>query len=118
SYLADALDAFLANKQPRVAATEAPGCKLDVIDQASVNVALTYHNRISRIVQTNCVECHREGGVAPFALTTHADVTAHAGMIQQVVEAGTMPPWFAASPEIEAENNPPSLWANDRSLAS
>ena len=31
-------------------------------------VALTYHARIERIVQTNCVECHRKGGVAPFAL--------------------------------------------------
>ncbi len=51
-YLADALEAFLANKQPLVAATEAPGCKLDLIDHASANVALTYHNRISRIVQT------------------------------------------------------------------
>src|SRR5439155_14779138 len=57
SYLADALDAFLANKQPRVAATEAPGCTLDLLDHASAKAAVTYHNRISRIVQTNCVEC-------------------------------------------------------------
>ena len=63
--LADALDAILANKQPRVAATEAPGCTLDSPDQSSERDVLTYHNRISRIVQTNCVECHRDGGVAP-----------------------------------------------------
>ena len=108
SYLADALEAFLANKQPLVAATEAPGCTLDLIDQASADVGITYHNRISRIVQTNCVECHRDGGVAPFALTTHADVTAHAAMIKQVVEAGTMPPWFAESPtRTGAENGIP-----------
>jgi len=118
SYLADALDAVLANKRPRVSATEAPGCALNSRDEKPSNVALTYHNRISRIVQTNCVECHRDGGVAPFALTTHADVTAHAGMIQQVVESGTMPPWFAAPQDAVAEKNPPSLWANDRSLAS
>jgi redoxin/copper type II ascorbate-dependent monooxygenase-like protein/EF hand domain-containing protein len=119
SYLADALDAILANKQPRVAATEAPGCTLDSPDQFSEREVLTYHNRISRIVQTNCVECHREGGVAPFALTTHADVAAHAAMIKQVVQSGTMPPWFAASHEAEEERKPksPSLWANDRSLA-
>lgn len=117
SYLTDALDLVLANKRPLVAATEAPGCTLDFRAESSATVAITYHNRISRIVQTNCVECHRDGGVAPFALTTHADVTAHAGMIRQVIETGTMPPWFAASPETGAEKKLPSLWANDRSLA-
>jgi Redoxin/Copper type II ascorbate-dependent monooxygenase, C-terminal domain/EF hand len=117
SYLADAIEAVLANKRPRVAATDAPGCALELLDSPSAEVALTYHNRISRIVQTNCVECHRDGGVAPFALTSHADVTAHAAMIKQVVEAGTMPPWFAASPEKGEERKSPSVWANDRSLA-
>ena len=72
---------FSSPTSRHAAATEAPGCKLDLIDEAPANVALTYHNRISRIVQTNCVECHRDGGVAPFALTTHADVSPHAAMI-------------------------------------
>ena len=37
-------------------------------------------------------------------------------MIKQVVEQGTMPPWFAA-PSEETPDDQPSLWANDRSLA-
>ena len=119
SYLAAAVDAFLANKQPGVAATDAPGCTLGLLEPGSATVTATYHNRISRIVQANCIECHRDDGVAPFALTTYADVKSHAAMIKQVVEAGTMPPWFAKS-QNSANDQPskyPSLWANDRSLS-
>jgi len=119
-YLADALEALLAGRQPHVAATGAPGCVLDLAPKPAAELALTYHNRISRIVQANCVECHREEGVAPFSLTTYEDVAAHAPMIKQVVEQGIMPPWFAAPPDATADaesGEEPSLWANDRSLA-
>jgi mono/diheme cytochrome c family protein len=116
-YLADALEAMLANKSPLVAATEAPGCKLDLVDRTAAEVTVNYHNRISRIVQANCVECHRDGGVAPFPLTSYEEVMAHSGMIKQVIEQGTMPPWFAVSHESGQETQKPSPWANDRSLA-
>jgi hypothetical protein len=120
-YLADALDAVLSSRQPLVAATEALGCVLDFAGKPAAEVAVTYHNRISRIVQANCVECHRDGGVAPFALTSHDEVQAHAGMIKQVVEQGTMPPWFAgpaeAEPDDKNQSKKSSLWANDRTLA-
>lgn len=110
AHLTNALEAFLAGTQPETAATTAPGCELDV--SASKIGDITYHNRISRIVQNNCLECHRKGGVAPFSLETMDDVVAHRGMIRKVIERGTMPPWFAAS------SDGPSLWANDRSLAA
>jgi hypothetical protein len=116
-YLADALDALLAGRTPQVAATNAPGCALDVQNQPATESTSTYHNRISRIVQANCVECHCEGGVAPFSLATYEDIAAHAPMIKQVVEQGIMPPWFAAPPD-ESTEEQPSLWANDRSLAA
>jgi hypothetical protein len=116
-YLADALDAILAGKQPPLAATDAPGCTLSVASQPTAELAVTYHNRISRIVQRNCLECHCDGGVAPFSLATHKDVVAHAGMIKQVVEAGTMPPWFAKPHDPEQEQRKLSPWSNDRSLA-
>ncbi|MCI0360035.1 MAG: redoxin family protein [Planctomycetaceae bacterium] len=123
-YLADALEALLAGRQPHVAATSAPGCVLDLPPKPGADLSLTYHNRISRIVQAHCVECHRDGGVAPFSLTTYEDVAAHAPMIKQVVEQGIMPPWFAAPPDEAPEqtrgaarDQQPSLWANDRSLA-
>ncbi len=113
TFLATALDSLLAGKTPEVAATAAPGCTLDHESADSATPAVTYHNRISRIVQQNCIECHRTGGVGPFPLDTYADVVAHAAMIREVIERDTMPPWFAAKPE----TGHASIWSNDRSLS-
>lgn len=112
-YAADALDAVLASRVPAVQATEAPGCVLDLAKVAATDTGVTYHAHVSRILQANCVECHRSGGVAPFPLETLEQVNAKAGMIRRMVERQLMPPWFAAPPEKGAH----SPWANDRSLA-
>ncbi len=112
--LALALDAILAGREPAIAATEAPGCALDLGDAKPVTAgSVTFHNRISRLLQQNCQECHRSGGVAPFPLITPDDVTEHAGMIRKMVDRRLMPPWFAAS--VAGATHSP--WANDRSLA-
>ena len=113
TYLKDALDAVLSGKEPAVRATNAPGCALDLGSaKAAAPPKVTYHNRISRVIQQNCLECHRKGGVGPFALDTLDDLVAHKGMIRKVVEKGTMPPWFAAKPA-EGELSP---FVNDRAL--
>ena len=39
-------------------------------------------------MQANCVECHRTGGVAPFALEKYEEVVDHKGMIKKVVDDG------------------------------
>ncbi len=114
TYLVDALDALLAGREPTIQATETPGCLLEFGEARAPAAAPTYHNRISRILQNNCVECHRDGGVAPFSLDNLDDVKAHKGTIARVIERGIMPPWFAAPPA-KGEHTP---WANDRSLAS
>jgi hypothetical protein len=91
---------------------------LDTPRAAAVASTVTYHGRISRIVAQHCVECHRDGGVGPFPLDTYDDLVAHAAMVREVVDRGTMPPWFAAAtppdPETGRIHTP---WANDRSLA-
>ena len=111
-YLASALNAVLENRAPQIAATEAPGCLLDLGDAKPVVTDVTYHNRISRFVQANCLECHRGGGVAPFPLETYEQVVAKSGMIRKMVDRGLMPPWFAA-PSVQGVHSP---WSNDRSL--
>ncbi len=125
TYLRDALEATLRQEPPMVTATTAPGCALDVKkpDATTMNnqvtdktsqptQAVTYHREVSRIMQTNCVECHRKDGVAPFSLETKADLVENAGMIRKQVERGAMPPWFAA-PQQGATGH---IWSNDRSL--
>lgn len=115
-YLAAALTGVLAGGRPAVAATDAPGCALATAAVATnVGAAtVTYHNRISRIMQNNCLECHRSGGSAPFSLAMYEEVDDHAPMIRQVVERGVMPPWFAAKSSAVKHAG----WSNDRSLSA
>lgn len=112
NYLATALTELLAGKPPVVPATTAPGCELAPDGAKAPAVALTYHARVERIMQANCVECHRKGGVGPFVLDTYESVVASKGMIRKTVDKATMPPWFAAPPK-KGEHSP---FANDRTL--
>lgn len=112
--LASALDSVLAGRPPAIPATEAPGCALDLAEAKPAALAtVTFHNRISRLLQQHCQECHRAGGVAPFPLISYEDVTEHAGMVRKMVDQRLMPPWFAAP----AEKGKHTPWANDRSLS-
>ena len=111
-YLREALDAHLAGKAIANPAFWAPGCELASASTKPVRLVPTYHNRISRILRNNCVECHREGGVGPFPLEHYDEAEENAGMIRKVVSEGLMPPWFASAPP-KGHSSP---WANDRSL--
>lgn len=115
-YLVAALNSVLRSEPIEVQATDAPGCPLDEKKLAAAgspaSAAVTYHNRISRLLQQYCVECHRKDGVAPFALDNREDVVGHAATIRNAIERGAMPPWFAA----RDEKGTPSRWANDPTL--
>jgi len=92
-FLRDALDATLAGARPKVAATYPPGCLLDRADTPKEPANnLTYFGRISRIIQTNCVSCHRPLGQAPFSLAGFQSIPGRASMIEAVVRDGIMPP--------------------------
>ncbi|HSI11134.1 MAG TPA: redoxin domain-containing protein [Chthoniobacter sp.] len=113
NFLREALDATLHDSAPAIAATSAPGCALDVTaPPKTASTHLTYHHDISRILQSNCVTCHRQEGIGPFSLETYADVIEHAGMIKKQVDRGAMPPWFAAKASPQDHT-----WLNDRSLS-
>lgn len=119
-YLEDALDAALKGQTPAIAATSSPGCALEpraAAHAGSSPSAVTYAREISRIMQANCIECHRAGGVGPFPLDSFEAVSRRANMIRAVTQEGSMPPWFAARAH-DADGAPaPSPWSNDRSLS-
>ena len=110
-YLADALDAVLDGSEVEISATNAPGCFLDVPadDAVEEEREVTYHRDVSRILQRDCVECHRAGGAGPFALDTYASVRGRRGMVRFVVDEGIMPPWFANDEGVD--------WKNDARLS-
>lgn len=110
-WLLNTLGAVVAGKKPTTANVEPSGCALEPLTGIPSN-AVTYYETVAPIIQKNCVSCHREGGIAPFKLDTIADIKAHAGMIKQTIEQGTMPPWQAA-PLQGVDKSP---WVNDCSL--
>ncbi len=55
----------------------------------------TYIRDIEPLVQARCVNCHTNGGIAPFSLETYEQVAALKGAIKSAVVARTMPPWLA-----------------------
>lgn len=112
-WLTLALENILKGRRPIVEATFAPGCLLDSASPTETTATqVTYYEHVSRIMQRNCVSCHREEGAGPFPLDSFEEVVAHAPMIKQVVEQGIMPPWFASHDEASV-----SPWANDRRLS-
>lgn len=117
TYLRDALEAVLSDSQPALTATTSPGCEL-FYDQptAPSTTEVTYHNQVARIIQANCVECHRTGGIAPMPFEHYAEVKDYAGMIRNVVDRGIMPPWFADDSAATTKHQ--IRWANDRSLTN
>ena len=122
SYLTEALDAVIENDVPEIQATTAPGCELffddiakDAVKSVAHSLTVTYHNQISRMIQSHCIECHRDGGIGPMPFETFEQVQDYAGMIRNVIKRGVMPPWFAAT-DSGSEKSSHVHWANDRTL--
>jgi hypothetical protein len=67
---------------------------------------VTYSNQVARILQSRCVECHHEGHIAPFALTSYDEAVGWAEMIREVIHERRMPPWLAAPQHGDFKNNP------------
>lgn len=112
-WLRDAVRETLAGRRPRIGATTAPGCVLELPQKREVAATeVTWHGRVSRLMQVHCQECHRDGGIGPFPLVTMEDMVSHAGMVRKVVTKGLMPPWFAA----RGDGGGHSPFVNDRSL--
>ncbi len=114
-WLIDAVSEMLRNEKIVKAVTDPSGCLLDSKPNITLNFnKITYHNRISRIIQQHCLECHREGGIGPFSLESYEQVKDHKSMVRLMVKSDRMPPWFA---DRNIPNSHPG-WSNDRSLTA
>jgi peroxiredoxin len=93
--LAVALEELLAGKQVSQPLAAAQGCLIGRVREPVANSDVTYANQISRILNANCVECHRPGQIAPFPLTSYEETVGWADMIREVTAERRMPPWHA-----------------------
>jgi peroxiredoxin/mono/diheme cytochrome c family protein len=90
-----AITELLAGRPVGQPETEAVGCLIGRVREPDPTAEVTYSNQVARLLNRRCVECHRAGEIAPFALTTYEEAAGWADMIQEVVDKGRMPPWHA-----------------------
>lgn len=110
-YVADALTAMLANKAVTLAETEAKGCLVNLpeLERKEAHANISYSKTIAPMLIDNCITCHREGGIGPFAMSDYTMIKGFAPMIREVLRTKRMPPWHA-DPHV-------GEFANDRSLS-
>ena len=60
---------------------------------AQVEQQVTYNGEVGRIINENCVVCHREGGIGPMHLSNYDQVRPWAPLIQLRVANREMPPY-------------------------
>ena len=110
NYMKEAMGRISTGRDVVLRQTDAPGCLLPTdLSATGKSRPVTYHNRISRLVQENCQSCHRAEGNAPMPLDTYKQVAERRATIEFMTKSGRMPPWFAHKKVGE--------WANDRSLS-
>ena len=86
-------------------------CALDFPELArrAEHKNISYAKTIAPMLNDNCVSCHREGGIGPWAMSDYNMVRGFSLMIREVVRTQRMPPWHA-DPHV-------GEFSNDRSLS-
>ncbi len=93
--LKQAIQDYLSEKPITTPRTEAVGCLIARRREAKTHSTVTFTNQVSRVLLRNCVECHRQGEIGPFALVDYDEVVGWADMILETIEQHRMPPWHA-----------------------
>ena len=99
TYLKDALDDILNRKTPVIQQRMTRGCKVTRLSKLNKGTKLTYTEDIAPILTGICVRCHREGGIAPWAMTDYSTIVGWSEMMKEVLLSKRMPPW-KADPEV------------------
>lgn len=60
--------------------------------QYPITELVSYETEVAPILAENCASCHRDGGIAPFAMDSHAMVQGWSPMIREVLMTKRMPP--------------------------
>ncbi|MEM7479304.1 MAG: redoxin domain-containing protein [Planctomycetota bacterium] len=92
--LQDAITAAASGRRPIHAQQPPVGCMFEAWD-GGLPEKIDYARHVAPIVNANCVECHRQGGIGPFALENYQQTKRRAGMSAIVCEERLMPPWKA-----------------------
>ena len=85
-----AIDSLLSDERTEFVSVAGTGGA--IANNMAEHANLSYINDIAPIIAENCAECHREGGIAPFAMDSSLAVQGWSPMIREVVLTKRMPP--------------------------
>ena len=103
-FLRDAMESLIAGERVSVNETQAVGCLIGRVKKAIDHPTVTYTNQVSRLIQKNCVDCHRSGEIGPFSLEDYEEARGWAEMMVEVTENKRMPPWHATNQYLKFKN--------------
>jgi peroxiredoxin len=97
AYVADAVAALASGQAAPVASAKLDTAKIafPLRDKAKDFTKISYEKDVSPILAKNCVACHSEGGIGPFAMTSYETVKGFSGMIREAIRTDRMPPYNA-----------------------
>lgn len=113
-YLKDAIHSALDGEPPGVTETKPIGCPFESLANTAVDAEVTYNRDIAPIIHSHCLNCHRDGQVAPFPLQTYEQVAKRADWIASITEDRIMPPWIPHPGERAFVGE---RWLTDRELS-
>jgi hypothetical protein len=113
-FLADAITQASRGQPVAVPQTTPVGCLFETPPDADASAPVTYSRDIAPIIHARCLNCHREGQVAPFALADYDQTARRAGQIVRVTQDRIMPPWI---PSPGHDKFVAERWLTDRELA-
>lgn len=114
AYVADAVTALKSGQPVKVSAAElaTPLIAFPNRDARATHATISYEKQIAPILAKNCVACHSEGGIGPFAMNSYEVVKQFSGMIRESIRTDRMPP-FHADPHVNAFVGDMNLTAKD-----
>lgn len=95
-FLADALDAVLADEEVAQPIVKSVGCLIKRLhDDPEAYADISYEHDVAPILLDKCMSCHVKGGIAPWQMTDHATIFGWSLMMREVLRTRRMPPYHA-----------------------
>lgn len=82
--------------------------QLPGLADTAAHADISYAEDIAPMLVEKCADCHRPGGIGPWAMTSHSIVQGWSPMIRETVLTRRMPPWHA-DPEVGSFQHDMSL---------
>lgn len=88
-----AIEALLAGERVSNSVVASAGSPVTYPEMEALAASVpSYENEVAPIIAENCAACHRAGGIAPFAMDSHAMLRGWSPMIREVLMTKRMPP--------------------------